>query len=95
MCYPARCSALTTITTRRVTMAVVDANAFALPIIPDDSPFVHRAMSQLGFLCDFADLTTEQMRPKAPNLKDSCDVEKNYCHSHKKSTRRESTCQKI
>lgn len=46
-------------------MAVVDANAFALPIIPDDSPFVHRAMYQLGFLCDFADLTTEQMRPKA------------------------------
>src|SRR5215467_12254059 len=30
--------------------------------IPDDSPFVHRAMYHLGFLCDFADLTTEQMR---------------------------------
>ena len=29
---------------------------------PDDSPFVHRAMYQLGFLGDFADLTTEQMR---------------------------------
>ena len=29
---------------------------------PDNSPFVHRAMYQLGFLCDFADLTTEQMR---------------------------------
>lgn len=43
-------------------MAVVDANAFALSNIPDDSPFVHRAVYQLGFLCDFADLTTEQMR---------------------------------
>lgn len=30
--------------------------------VQDDSRFVHAAMYQLGFLCEFADLTTEQMR---------------------------------
>ena len=44
-------------------MADSDSSGFSLlSNISDDSPFVHRAMYQLGFLCDFADLTTEQMR---------------------------------
>jgi hypothetical protein len=30
--------------------------------ISDDSPFVHQAMRQLGYSCDFADLTTEEMQ---------------------------------
>jgi hypothetical protein len=30
--------------------------------ISDESTFVHRAMYELGFLCEFADLTTTQMR---------------------------------
>jgi hypothetical protein len=44
---------------------MADYDSSASPLlrhISDDSPFVHRAMYRLGFLCDFADLTTEQMR---------------------------------
>ena len=44
---------------------MADYDSSASPLfrnISDDSPFVHRAMYHLGFLCDFADLTTEQMR---------------------------------
>lgn len=43
-------------------MAVVDGNAFALPNIPDNSDFVHKAMHVLGFFCEFSDLTTEQIQ---------------------------------
>ena len=39
-----------------------DSAFLALNNVSDDSPFVHRAMYQLGFFCEFADLTTEQMR---------------------------------
>jgi hypothetical protein len=44
---------------------MADTDSSASPLfcnVADDSPFVHRAMYQLGFLCDFADLSTEQMR---------------------------------
>jgi len=44
-------------------MADSDSNRFfCFGNIPDDSPFVERAMHALGFLCDFGDLTTDQMQ---------------------------------
>ena len=44
-------------------MADSDSNRFfRFGNIPDDSGFVREAMNSLGFACEFADLTTEQMR---------------------------------
>ena len=44
-------------------MAYTEHTAFPLFLnIPDDSRLVHQAMFRLGFICEFADLTTEQMR---------------------------------
>ena len=44
---------------------VVDSESNAFSVFrdtPDESRFVHQAMFQLGFLCEFADLSTDQMR---------------------------------
>ena len=44
---------------------VVDSESNAFSVFrdtPDESRFVHQAMYQLGFLCEFADLSTDQMR---------------------------------
>lgn len=44
-------------------MADLDGTSFAvLPNISDDSDYVPHAMNLLGYLCEFTDLTTPQMR---------------------------------
>jgi hypothetical protein len=44
-------------------MAGSDSSAFSvLGNIPDDSIFVHQAMSKLGFSCEFYDLPLADMR---------------------------------
>ena len=44
-------------------MAYTDSSAFPVFLnISDDSKFMHRAMHEMGFVCEFADLTTEEMQ---------------------------------
>jgi hypothetical protein len=48
---------------REAVMSVLNSNHFSLwSDTSDDSPFVHQAMSTLGFLCDFSQLNREQQQ---------------------------------